>query len=139
VVAIVLDCEAFAALADGRHRHNRRMMRYVEAARRLKRPVVIPTVILAEQYRGPARNALVDACLSREERALTLRNTDRDLARLVGSVLSADSAGSEHLADAHVVAAAIEATGGVVVTGDRGDLERLAGPYRFITVDSIQG
>lgn len=137
MVAVVLDCEAFSALSDGRHRHNRQMMRYLEAARRLSRPVVVPTVVLAEQYRGPTRNALVDACLSRAEQALTLRHTDRDLARLVGSVLSAADTGSAYLADAHVVAAAIEATGGVVVTGDRGDLKRLAAPYRFITVDAL--
>lgn len=137
MVAVVLDCEAFSALADLRSRHNRRMMQYVEAARRLSRPILVPTVILAEVYRGPGRNALIDSCLAREEEALVLRDTDRDLARLVGSVLTAGSSGSERLADAHVVASAIEAGGGVVVTGDSGDLEALAAPYRFITVDAL--
>lgn len=136
-MVVVLDSEAMSALADGKHRHNRRMMHYLEAARRLARPVVVPTVILAELYRGPARNALIDACLAREEHALTLRDTDRDLARLVGSVLSGAECGSEHLADGHVVAKAIEASGGVIVTSDSGDIERLAAPYRFLTVDSL--
>jgi hypothetical protein len=43
-------------------------------------------------------------------------NTDRPLARLVGGVLTGAKADSRHLADAHVVAAAVETGGGVVVT-----------------------
>lgn len=125
------------ALAEGRSLHNRRIVRYLEAARRLARPVVVPTVILAELYRGPGRNALMDSCLSREEDALRLRDTDREFARLVGAVLAGAKSGSAHLADAHVVAAAVEAQGGVIVTSDRGDITRLAAPYRFITVDAL--
>lgn len=135
--SIVFDSQAMATLADIKHRHNRRIMRYMEAARRLARPVTAPTTILAELYRGPGRNAMIDACLAREEQALKLRDTDCDLARFVGSVLSTAECGSEHLADAHVVATAVEAGGGVIVTSDDGDIEHLAAPYRFITIDSL--
>ncbi|MGH3831081.1 MAG: hypothetical protein ACRDRS_11640 [Pseudonocardiaceae bacterium] len=62
-----------------------------------------------------------------EPNGLTLRDTTKDLARLVGAVLAA-GVGSAYLADAHAVAAAVEHGGGVVLTGDPYDLQRLAGP-----------
>ena len=80
---------------------------------------------------------MVDALLSREEQALVLRDTDRVLARLVGGVLAAASSGSEDLADAHVVATAVEAGGGVVLTGDVDDLVRLAEPFRTVVVEGL--
>ena len=80
---------------------------------------------------------MIDSLLSRETEPLELRDTDRVLARLVGSVLAAAGAGSEDLADAHVVAAAIEAGGGVILTIDEDDLNRLANPYRTIVVERI--
>lgn len=107
------------------------------AAFRLQRDVVVPTVILAELYRGAGRNQLVDALLSREEESLVLRDTDRVLARLVGGVLAAAGAGSEDLADAHVVATAVESGGGVILTGDPKDLARLADPFRTVVVESL--
>jgi len=61
------------------------------------------------------------------------------LARIVGGVLHASSSGSEDLVDAHVVAVAVEAGGGVVLTGDAGDLELLAAPYRTIVVEGLGG
>jgi predicted nucleic acid-binding protein len=96
--------------------------------------VTVPTVILAELYRGAGRNQMIDAMLSRESEALELRDTDRVLARLVGGVLAGVGAGSEDLADAHVVAVAVEAGGGVILTVDDTDLTRLAAPYRTVTV-----
>ena len=107
------------------------------AAHRLRRDVTVPTVILAELYRGAGRNQMIDALLSRETQALELRDTDRVLARLVGAVLSAARAGSEDLADAHVVAAAVEAGGGIILTVDEADLKRLADPYRTIVVEQL--
>jgi len=41
------------------------------------------------------------------------------------------------MVDAHVVAVAVEAGGGVVVTGDRADLERLSASYRHLAVERI--
>lgn len=51
-------------------------------------------------------------------------------------VLPVPGTGSEDLADAHVVAAAIEAGGGVILTIDD-DLNRLAAPYRTIVVERL--
>ena len=106
---LVLDSEAVSALAAGDSAAKRQVRRAMTAAHRLRRDVTIPTVILAELYRGAGRSQLIDSLLAREEKALELRDTDRTLARLVGAVLVAAGAGSEDLADAHVLALAPEA------------------------------
>ena len=133
---LVLDSEALSALSGRPSRRQEEVRAAMRAAARLRRDVTVPTVILAELYRGPARNHMVDSCLSRET-GLRTRDTDRPLARLVGGVLTAAGAGSGHLADAHVVAAAIEAGGGVVLTGGEDDLRTLAAPYPNIVIQPL--
>jgi hypothetical protein len=108
----------------------------MRAADRLGRDVVVPTVILAELYRGPRHHQLVDSCLFRETGVRT-RDTDQRLARLIGGVLAGAGVGSDHLADAHVVAVAVETGGGLILTGDESDLQRLAAPYPNILVASL--
>jgi len=103
------------------------------AADRLGRDVVVACVTLAELYRGRNRSQGVDALLSHES-GLVLRDTDRSFAHLVRGVLAAAEAGSELLADAHAVAAAVEVGGGLVLTSDVADLERLAAPYANIHI-----
>lgn len=103
---------------------------------RLEREVIVPALVLAELYRGPARGHLIDACLTRET-GISVRSTDRALARLVGAVLSGARAGSELIVDAHSVAVAVEAGGGIVLTTDAADLNRLAAPYRNVTIVDI--
>ena len=134
---LVLDQAAVSALAGSPSEAKRQVRQAMTAALRINRGVTIPTVILAELYRSASRNQMIDAMLSREEEGLDLRNTDRLLARLIGGVLSAANTGSEDLADAHVVACAIEGGGGVVMTIDEDDLNRLAAPYRSIFVQKI--
>ena len=68
---------------------------------------------------------------------MSCRDTDRTLARIVGGILASASAGSEDLADAHVVALAVEKGGGLVLTGDPDDLQRLAAAYRDVVVEPI--
>jgi predicted nucleic acid-binding protein len=130
---VVLDAEALVALAGRPGRRNLEVRAALRAAAHRRQEVVVPSVILAELYRGPRHNQLVDACLSRET-GLQVRDTDRSLARIVGGVLAAARAGSEHLADAHVVAAAVELGGGLVLTADPEDLGRLAAAYGNVTV-----
>jgi hypothetical protein len=72
-----------------------------------------------------------------EEVRAAMRAAALMLARLVGGVLTGAKADSRHLADAHVVAAAVETGGGVVLTGDPDDLASLAGPYPNITVQPL--
>jgi predicted nucleic acid-binding protein len=52
-------------------------------------------------------------------------------------LLAGVGAGSELIVDAHVVAAAVEGGGGVLLTGDRDDLERIAAPYPGVQVVSV--
>jgi hypothetical protein len=133
VSRLVLDAEAFNVLAGPPSDRGREVARAVAAAARVQGEVVVPTVVLAELYR-PGHTALVDACLSRNDSGVVARDTDRSLARLVGGVLAAAGAGSEDLADAHVVATAVEGGRAVIVTGGLSDLERLAAPYASVTV-----
>jgi hypothetical protein len=133
---VVLDAEALAALA-GPGRRGGEVRAAIHAAARLGREIVVPTVILAELYRGPRHNSLVDACLSRET-GIRVRDTDRQFARIVGGVLAAARAGSEHLADAHVIAAAVELGGGLALTSDVEDLGRLAAAYRNVMVIGLR-
>jgi predicted nucleic acid-binding protein len=130
---LALDAEALNALAGPRTHRQQEVRAALSAALSLQRDVVIPALVLAELYRGPRHNQLIDSCLSRET-GLRVRDTDRSMARLVGGVLAAAGAGSELIVDAHVVAAVIEQGGGVVLTGDAGDLVRLAAAYRNVDV-----
>jgi predicted nucleic acid-binding protein len=135
-LVLVLDAEALSALARERGPRFREVRAALEAARRLNRSVVTPAVILAEMYRGPGHNQVVDACLSRET-AISVRVTDRSLARLVGGILAASRSDSSDLADAHAVATAVEQGGGVVLTGDTSDLMRLAASYPNVHISRL--
>jgi predicted nucleic acid-binding protein len=127
-LALVLDAEALSGFARQRGQRFREVRASLEAARRLQRDVVVPAVILAELYRGPGHSQVIDACLSRES-WIRVRDTDTAFARCVGAVLTAAGADSSDMADAHTVAAAVEVGGGVILTGDEDDLNRLAASY----------
>lgn len=133
---LVLDAEALSSLARQRGPRFREVRAALEASRRLRRDVMTPAVVLAELYRGAGHNQVVDACLSRET-GIHVRETDRGLARLVGGVLTAARADSADLADAHVVAVAVEAGGGVVITSDHDDLQRLAASYPNVLISKV--
>jgi predicted nucleic acid-binding protein len=138
-VRLVLDAEAVSALLDPRHPSERKVRQAMEAARRLRRDVAVATGTLAELYRGAGRNQALDSLLARESaNGLVLRDTDRSLARLIGAVLTEASADSTLFADAHPVAVAVEAGGGVIQTGDPDDLTRLASPYRTIVIEPLR-
>ena len=62
---LVLDAEALSSFARLRGPRFREVRAALEAARRLQREVMTPAVILAELYRGPGHNQIVDSCLSR--------------------------------------------------------------------------
>jgi predicted nucleic acid-binding protein len=134
--ALILDSEAMATLGSRPSRRQEEVRAAMRAAALMQRDVIVPAVILAELYRGAGHNQAVDACLARET-GIRVRDTDRPLARLAGGVLTGAKADSRHLADAHVVAAAVETGGGVVLTGDPDDLASLAAPYPNITVQPL--
>lgn len=133
---VVLDAEALSALAGPDTDRQREVRAALRAALRLDRDVVVPTVVLAELYRGSHRSQALDACLARET-GLVFRDTDRSLSRQVGGVLAAAGAGSEHIVDGHVVAVAVERGGGLVLTGDPTDLARLGASFGSVIVRTI--
>jgi hypothetical protein len=138
MMRLVLDAEAVNALLDPRHPAQLKVRRAMRAARTLGRDVVIATGTLAELYRGGGRNQALDAMLAREAKdGLLLRDTDRSLARLIGGLLAEAGANSALFADAHPVAVAVEAGGGVIQTADPDDLGRLAAPYRTVVIDPL--
>lgn len=134
---LVLDAEAVVALLEPRHSGRRLVRNQIDVALRLGRDIVVTSVTLAELYRGRARTRALDALLAREGRSVRTRDTDRGLARLVGSLLYEASAGSALLADAHAVAAAVEVGGGIVLTADPDDLGRLAAGVPRVVVTPL--
>lgn len=134
---VALDAEAFSALAGPSSVRQARVRRVLRRAKALNRRVVVPSLVLAELYRGRGHNQLVDACLARERASIDSRDTDRDLARIVGGVLAGAKAGSDMIVDAHAVAIAVEAGGGIIVTGDEHDLNRLCAPYPHLVVEPV--
>ncbi len=134
---VALDSEAFNALAGPDSIRKQKVRRILRRARTLGRDALVPSLVLAELYRGRGRNKLIDACLAREASSLDSRDTDRQLARIVGGVLVSAGASSEMIVDAHVVALVVEAGGGVVVTGDEPDLELLSAHYQHIIVEPV--
>ena len=134
---VVLDNEALSVLGGGAGGTRDTVRAAITAAVRLQRDVIVPAVVLAEMYRGQHHSQTVDACLSRET-GLRVRDTDRSLARLVGGVLHRARVGSEYIVDAHVVAAALEAGGGICLTGDPDDLGVLGASYPHVTVVDIR-
>ena len=133
---LVLDSEAMAALGGPKSERKAEVRAAMLAALRLNREVVVPAVILAELFRGPRFNAVVDSCLARES-AIDVAVTDRPMAKMVGGILGGAGAGSQDLADAHCVAVAVQAGGGVVLTGDDADLQRLSAGYSNVVVSRI--
>ena len=133
---LVLDAEGVNALVQDRHCSRRLVEHEIASALRFGREICIASVTLAELYRGTARVAALNALLARlEDHDVRLRDTDRRFACLVGSLLRSAGVGSAHLADAHAVAAAVEAGGGSVLTSDPDDLTRLAdGDPRVVVV-----
>ncbi|MBA2729794.1 MAG: VapC toxin family PIN domain ribonuclease [Euzebyaceae bacterium] len=135
---VALDNEGLNALAGPDSSRKRQVRRALEAASRSGRDVLVPTLVLAESYRGAARTQAIDSLLVRHRPAIETRDTDRTLARFVGAVLHAAEAGSADIVDAHVVAVTAEAGGGLVLTGDPSDLERLAAPYRSAVIEPLR-
>lgn len=121
----VLDAAAFDVL-DG---HGGKGVRAL-LQRTLERggDVCCAAVTLAEVCRGVARTRRAEVALSRDRGGQRIRvvPTDERLAKLVGAILHDREAGSEHLADAHVVAVAAAASNAIVLTSDPDDIANLA-------------
>ena len=135
--SIILDSEAISLLArPAQPSRKKRVQEWIEAAKVTGAAVVVPAAVLAEQYRGGSHDQLIDACLSRYP-GIEVEDTTRSLARSTGNILGKARLGSEHHVDATVIAVAFARGGGVILTSDPGDLEKLAAGTTGITIIPI--
>ena len=127
---VVLDAEGLDALCDPRPPERFRALLHEAWVR--ERDVLVPAVVCAEACRGVARTRRVEAAVGRhgeprgQRPPLSVVVTDLTFARQVGAVLHGAGADSCDMVDAHVVAACAVHGGGLVVTADGDDIERLA-------------
>jgi predicted nucleic acid-binding protein len=136
-VALILDSEALSALAHPRAAPDRhqRVRAGLRSAQQRNEPVRIPSATLVELYRGGGRDEAVDLELSRGYAKVV--TTGVRIARIAGHLLAAAGAGSEMAVDALVVATAIRLGGGLILTHDPGDLERLAANHPNVRVTAV--
>ena len=133
--ALVLDSQGLSLLArEHRGAAFERAQAYLIAALESGSPVVVPTVVLVEQYRGRPQDAAIDLFLSRHRKALVTVDLDQKLARACGRMLADHGLGSESLADAAVVAAAARYGSAIILTSDFDDIDLLASGFSLIDV-----
>jgi len=121
---VVLDADGLDAVCDRRPPEAVRALLHEAWIR--GRDVLVPAVVCAEVCRGVARTRRVEAAVARTRAPFSVVATDFALARQVGAVLHGASADSRDMIDAHVVALCVVHDGGLVVTADADDMERLA-------------
>ncbi len=98
-------------------------------------PIRIPAAVLVELYRGRGTGEAIDAVLARGFAQVV--TTGARMARIAGHLLAGTGAGSEMAIDALVVATAIRFGGGIVVTHDHADLQRLAAGHSNVAIFEI--
>ncbi len=127
---VVLDAGGLDSICDREPPASLRALLHEAWAR--GREVLVPAVVCAEVCRGLPRTRRVEAAVSRRDGPgiqrppLSIVVTDFALARQVGAVLHGAGADSRDMVDAHVVAVCALHGGGLVVTSDGPDIERLA-------------
>jgi predicted nucleic acid-binding protein len=125
---LILDSGAVIALSRGDQRARAFLQRAVE----LEAWVDVPVVVVAETTRGTDRDAAVDRVI----RAIdAVPDTTEIVGRRAGALLG--RTGGHDTIDAMVVAHAVEAGGGLILTSDPGDLASLAGDNREVWVQGI--
>lgn len=126
---LILDSGAIIALA----RNDGKVRALVSAAVRAGARVMVPAVVVAETFRGRGpRDARVNRALTAADSYLS---TDDSAARTAGSLLG--TARSSETLDALVVAAAIHAGGGRIITTDPRDLKRLSAGRTDVVIHAV--
>jgi predicted nucleic acid-binding protein len=119
---ITLDTGALIAL----ERRSARMLRVVAAAVHGDEPITVPTVVVAEWWRGRSSKRMLQLLAS-----VALEPLNARLARIAGEALAAVRRATT--VDAIVMASAAQ-RGGAVFTSDVYDLERLADYFPGVRV-----
>jgi len=122
---LILDSGAVIALG----RQDLRARAMLAAAWEAGAQVVIPSVVLAETLRGSPRDAPVNQVISTVGE---VAGADAAVGRLAGPLLGKTRSGTT--VDAVIVASAVALGGGVLLTGDPGDLRPLADGHPEVVV-----
>lgn len=115
-MTIVLDSGALIAS----ERNDVRLTTILQAARKRRKAIVVPTTVIAETWRGSPGNARAAKLLKYIDDILPL---DFDRARRIGCILG--RAGSASIVDGSVVEVAIARRPAAIVTADPDDIVRL--------------
>ena len=137
MAVLVLDSEALSALARPTHDRDRHVevRAAMRSAHARNNPIRVPSAVLVELYRSRGFDEAIDRVLGQGfARVVT---TGARVARIAGHLLANSGAGSEMAIDAMVVATAIRFGGGMVLTHDPQDLQRLAANHRNVAVVGI--
>lgn len=127
---VVLDSDGLDALSDPQPPPAFRAILREAFAR--GRDILVPALVCAEICRGAAQTRRVEAAVARHDSArgqlppVRVVPTDLPLARQVGAILHSAGAGSPDIVDAHAIAVCAAHGGGLVITADGADIERLA-------------
>lgn len=125
---LILDSGAVIALSRG----DQRARAFVARAVDLGVPIVIPVVVVAETVRGGPRDAPVNRVLKAVDAVpIATEKVGRTAGRLLGQAKSTETI------DALVVAQAVVAGGGHILTGDPDDLEPLAEPHPEVLIQPL--
>jgi predicted nucleic acid-binding protein len=125
---LILDSGAVIALS----RNDARARAVLTAAWEAGAMMAIPSVVIAETVRGSARDAAVNRVI---KSVGDITDIDEGTGRTAGGLLG--RARSDSTIDALVVASAISAGGGVIVTGDRNDLTSLSSGHPEVIVHAL--
>ena len=113
---VVLDA---GALRDAEKNPNGRTWALCRAEVAQNRTPLLPILLLAQMWRGGARQA----GLARVVRLCEIVNIDEPMSRRIGALLA--TTGTSDIVDAMVVLVALD-TGAAVLTSDPGDITKLA-------------
>lgn len=125
---LILDSGAVIALS----RNDQRARAFLARALELRAPVELPVVVVAETARGGPRDAPVNRVL---KAVGTVPEARESHGRLAGKLLGA--ARSSATVNALVVAHAVEAGGGHVLTGDPKDLRPLSELHPEVRIQAL--
>lgn len=134
---LILDSEALNALGRAGERpvlalRARALLAVAHEERALVR---VPAPVLAEVYRGSARDAAIDRVLN--DRGIVVAPLTVSIARRAGALLARAKLSSAHAVDAFVMATAVELGPSIVATHDPDDMRRLAAGVRDVRVVRI--
>ena len=114
--SLILDTGAVLALV----RNDHRVRALYAVARQESAEIVVPTAVVAQTIRGGAG----DAAINRLLKTVFVPFVGERLARVAGQLLGVS--GMTDVADAEIVAEALRRRPATILTGDPGDLHRLA-------------